>query len=170
MFAYCLQCQTKRCKVIAEMLEHSGIDRAFSPKIISRHRKQGKTEDVMYDLFPGYVFAYTEMQLAYFELFHSIDGIFRCLGANEYGTAGLQNTDYIFAMDLYQKNGIVGAVTILREGDSIRIKDPLFEQYKGSIVSIDYRKQRAKVQVYFDDKVWMIWVACDVLYRDPLLA
>lgn len=166
MFVYCLQCQTQRCNIIADLLERDRVDRAFSPKIISRHRKKGKIEEAVYDLLPGYVFVYSEQQYEDFELFSGIDGIIRCLGATEYGTAGLQNSDYDFAMSLYQKNGVVGVVTLFKEGDSVRMKDPIFEKYDGTIVYIDHRKQRAKVQFHFDSKEWTIWVACDVLYRD----
>ena len=166
MLAYCLQCQTQRCRIIAELLERKGMDRAFSPRIVSRQRRKGRTEDTTYELLPGYVFAYSENQFTFFEAFTDIDGIIRCLGANEYGAAGLQGPDYDFAMDLYQKNGVVGAVTLLKEGDHVRMKDPLFEKYNCTILSVDHRKQRAKVQFDFDNRSWTIWVACDVLYLD----
>lgn len=166
MFAYCLQCQTQRCKTIAGLLEKHGVDRAFSPQIVSRHRKQGKIEEVMYDLLPGYVFAYSEHQLENFEVFSGIDGIIRFLGVSEGRTSGLQYSDYDFAMNMYQKNGVVGAITLLKEGDSVRMQDPLFEKHNGTISYIDHRKQRAKVQFHFDDKEWTVWVACDVLYKD----
>lgn len=166
MFVYCLQCQTQRCKKIADLLEKTGVHRAFSPKIVSRHRKQGTTEDVMYDLLPGYLFVYTEHQLDDFRGFSGINGIIRCLGASDYGTAGLQASDYDFAMNLFHMNGVVGAVTLFKEGDKVRMEDPLFEKCSGTIVSIDHRKQRAKVLFHFDNKDWVIWVACEVLYQD----
>ena len=69
-------------------------------------------------------------------------------------------------MNLYKKNGIVSAITILKEGDSITVQDPMFQDYKGIIIYIDHRKQRAKVQSQFNDKEWMTWIACNVLYHD----
>ena len=72
MFAYCLQCQTQRCRIIAELLEKRGANRAFSPQIISRQRKQGKNEDHQSDLIPGYVFVYMEQQLTDYQFFKNI--------------------------------------------------------------------------------------------------
>ncbi len=165
MYAYCLQCLTQRCGAISVLLEKRGADRAFSPQIITRHRKQGKTEDVQYDLFPGYVFVYLEQEPEDLSLFSGITGLIRCLG-REYGTKGLQHEDYAIAMDLYRMNGVVGKITALKEGDTVKLKDPLFEAYGGTILHIDHRKQRAKVQLHFDGRDWTIWVACDVLYQE----
>jgi transcription antitermination factor NusG len=163
--AYCLQCQTQRCRIIAELLEKKGALRAFSPKIISRQRKRGKLEDQAYDLLPGYVFVYTEQQLENFDLFSRIDGIIRRLDP-ENATGGLTGADFDFAMNLYRKNGIVGTVTVFKEGDTVRIDDPLFHDYNGTIIYIDHRKQRAKLQFHFDGKDRMVWVACDILYKN----
>ena len=164
MFAYCLQCQTQRCRIIAELLEKKGALRAFSPRIISRQRKQGKLEDHAYDLLPGYVFVYTEQQLESFDIFSHVDGIIRRLSSDT-SSGCLTGSDFDFAMNLYRKNGVVGAVTIFKEGDSVRIDDPLFQGYNGTVLYIDHRKQRAKLQFHFDEKDWMIWTACDVLYQ-----
>ena len=50
MHVYCLFCQTQRCRVIAELLEIRGIDRAFAPRIIRKHRKQGVNVEKTYFL------------------------------------------------------------------------------------------------------------------------
>ena len=165
MFAYCLQCQTQRCQIIAELLEKKGVFRAFSPQIISRQRKNGKLEDHTYDLLPGYVFVYTEQQLENFGIFSQVDGIIRRLDS-EPSIGGLTGPDLEFAMNLYRKNGVLGTVTVFKEGDTVRIDDPLFQGYCGTVIYIDHRKQRAKLQFHFDGKDWTIWVACDVLYQD----
>lgn len=165
MFVYCLQCQTQRCRIIAELLEKQGTLRAISPQIISRQRKHGKLEDHMYDLLPGYVFVYTEQQLENFDLFSRVDGIIRRLDSDAAGK-GLSGADFDFAVNLYQKNGIVGTVTVFKEGDTVRVDDPLFQGYHGTVVYIDHRKQRAKIHFHFDGKDWTIWVACNVLYQD----
>ena len=86
------------------------------------------------------------------------------LGFSLSGNAG-RGLGRDFAMNLYRKNGVVGAVTIFKEGDSVRIDDPLFQGYNGTVLYIDHRKQRAKLQFHFDEKDWMISTACDVLYQ-----
>ena len=165
MFAYCLFCRTQRCHVIADLLEKKGADRAFSPQIISRQRKQGKLEEVRHDLLPGYVFVFTEEEQKTFDLFRGIDGIIRCL-RNDDGTMNLTRADYRFAMELRDKDGLIGALTVLKEGEKVRIKDSVLENYGGTIESIDHRKQRAKVRFRFDNQERTAWVACDVLYKE----
>ena len=165
MFVYCLQCQTQRCRIIAELLEKKGAFRAISPQIISRHRKQGKLEDHAYDLLPGYVFVYSQEQLESFDLFSRIDGIIHRLDS-ENAAEGLTGADLEFALNLYRKNGILGTVTLFKEGDAVRIDDPLFQDYNGTVVYIDHRKQRAQIRFSFDGKEWTIWASCDVLYQD----
>ncbi len=166
MFAYCLQCQTHRCKVIADLLMKRGVSQAFAPQIISRQRKLGKMIERTYDMLPGYVFVFTEKQLETFELFSDLDGLIQCLGTEDYGTAGLQNADYGFAMNLYQRNGIIGAISLVKAGDCVCIRDPLFDSTTGTILAIDYRKQRAKILFRFHNQDWRVWVACDVVYQD----
>ena len=165
MFAYCLFCRTQRCHIIADLLEKKGADRAFSPQIVSRQRKQGRLEEHRHDLLPGYVFVYTEEEQKNRDLSQGIDGVVRWL-RNDDGTTALTRADYSFAMDLYEKNGIVGALTVLKEGEKVRIKDSIFESYGGTIESIDHRKQRARVRFRFDGQERAVWVACDVLYKD----
>ena len=82
MYAYCLFCETQRCKPIAYLLERYGIaDRAFSPQIIKRRRVKGKNVDCPYDLLPGYVFLFSETPLEDFSPFRGITGIIRRIGA-----------------------------------------------------------------------------------------
>lgn len=116
-------------------------------------------------MLPGYVFVYMENQPNDFEGFYKVDGIIRILGTED-GLLGLQNSDYTFAMNLYQKDGLVGAIKALKEGDNVRIQDPLFESFRGTVIQIDHRKQRANVQFRFDEKVWSVWMACDLIYLD----
>ena len=165
MFAYCVYCQPQRCGQIARLLEVRGADRAISPQVISRHRKQGRMIEDQHDLLPGYVFIYMEQKLKSYELFSGVSGIIRRV-ENQFGFDGLGYEDYEFAMNLLQKDGTVGAIKAIKEGDTVRVLDPLFERFNGVIVAIDYRKQRAKVRFRFDGQEWEIWVACDVVFKD----
>ena len=59
MYAYCLFCLTQRCKVIAKLMEIRGAERAFSPQIIRKQRKQGENVKKQFDLLApggGYMF------------------------------------------------------------------------------------------------------------------
>ena len=167
VYAYCLFCQTNRCDAIARQLQLRGVDKAFSPKRLSRRRKQGENEDRPYDLLPGYVFVYLRQQPESFAFLSGIDGIIRRLG-REQGTAGLDREDYDFAMRLYRKDGLLGTVSVIKEGARVRIDDPLFAGYRGEVAKLDHRKKRALIRFRFDQREWSVWVACDIVYIDEL--
>lgn len=168
MRAYCLFCQTQRCGVIASLLEMRGeVSRAFSPRILKRQRKQGVNVDRAYDLLPGYVFFFTEKELVDFSLLRGIDGVIRRIGSEEQGWQ-LIGGDYDFAMNLYRKDGMVGQITLIREGDAVRLSDPLFNGCSGTVAQIDYRKQRARVNYCFAGMDCFTWVSCELVRKTEL--
>lgn len=162
MHAYCLFCQTQKCKSVARTLEIRGVPRAFSPQIIKRQRVKGKNVDRMYDLLPGYVFVYSEEALADFSVFRGLDGMIRRLGVPEEGYE-LTGGDREFAMRLYRKNGVIGQITVFKVGDAVRLDDPLFAGSDGRITRIDLRKQRARVEYRFAGMSCYTWIACDMI-------
>ena len=160
MYAYCLFCLTQRCKVIAKLMEIRGADRAFSPRIIRKQRKQGQNITKEFDLLPGYVFVFSEERLTDYRLFCGMDGVIRRVGRTEQGYE-LAGSDLDFAMRLLEKNGVVGSMKACRVGDEVTLEDPLFSGCEGRVVEIDYRKERAKVSFIFDNTKRDIWVALD---------
>lgn len=158
---YCLFCETLKCKKVAFLLEKSGIDHAFSPQIIKRQRKQGKNIDLMFDLIPGYVFAFTCSPLKDAAILR-VDGVIKLLGVPEYGYC-LDGEDHAFALELLKRNGIVDVIKAIRIGDTVKLVDDLFYGCEAEIVQIDYRKQRAKVVYSFAGLFCSSWVACDVI-------
>ena len=165
MYAYCLQCMTQRCKTIARVLEAWGFGRAFSPNIVQYQRKKGVNEEKVRDLLPGYVFLYRETPLLNPIPMFYIDGVTRILKQSEGGWE-LEGRDYDFAMELREKDGTVGVVKMVKEGDRVRVTDPLFADYDARVVKVDYRKSRAQIAFMFDNKEFMIWTACDMLFTD----
>ena len=166
MYAYCLFCETQKCKYIAFSLEQRGILKSFSPQIIRRQRVKGKNVDTMFDLLPGYVFFFSESQIIESSIFHGVSGIVRRLGSQENGFA-LTDGDFDFAMNLYNKNGIVGQVTVFKVGDEVKLDDPLFNNCHGKITKIDYRKQRARVEYQFGGMDCFTWIACNLISTAP---
>lgn len=161
MHVYCLFCQTQRCRVIAELLEIRGIDRAFAPRIIRKHRKQGVNVEKTFDLLPGYVFFFHATPVESYQLFEKgIDGIIRRVGRPE-ELYELQGPDREFALKLYEKNGVVGAMKVLKVGDEVTLEDPLFAGCQGKITRIDYRKERARVDFVFNNTACYTWIACE---------
>lgn len=165
MYAYCLYCQTYRCRVIAQLLEmRDAVSRSFSPQIVKRQRKKGVNIDQEYDLLPGYVFVFSEEALDRFDAFRGIDGIIRRVGSEETQWR-LTDADLEFAMNLYQKDGKVGQLVLFKEGDAVRIADPLFNGCEGRVTQIDLRKQRARVDYKFANMDCFTWIACDLISR-----
>lgn len=165
MYAYCLFCETQKCKYVAFSLEQHGILKAFSPQIIRRHRVKGRNVDEMYDLLPGYVFVYSDTEIKDSRVFHNINGIIRRLGSVDCGYA-LGDSDYDFAMSLFKKDGVVGQIKVYKIGEEVKLDDPLFNNCQGKITRIDYRKQRARVDYQFAGMDCFTWIACDLI-SDP---
>ena len=167
MYAYCYFCQTAHCKAIAVQMEQQGAVRAFTPRIIRRQRIQGVNIDKMYDLLPGYVFAFMEEEPHPSGPFRNINGIVRRIG-NAGDRWRLTGSDYEFAMNLFRKDGVVGQVTLIRTGDQVRIDDPLFNRASGTVTKVDYRKGRARVEYQFDGMQCFAWVAFEMLNLNQL--
>lgn len=160
MYAYCLFCLTQRCRIIAKLMEIRGVDRAFSPQIINTYRKQGENKKRSRDLLPGYVFVYSEDRLTDYRLFYGMDGVIRRVGRREDGYE-LEGPDLDFAMQLLEKDGMVGAMKICREGDSVILEDPLFNGVQGRVTKIDWRKERARVDFVFEKNPCHVWVSLE---------
>ena len=164
MYAYCLFCITQRCSVIAKLMEIRGAYRAFSPQIIRKQRKKGENIERSFDLLPGYVFLYSAERLTDYRIFSGIDGVIRRVGRKDNGYE-LEGPDLDFAMKLLEKDGLVGSMTICRIGDKVTLEDPLFNGCRGSVVRIDYRKERAKVEFEFDNNSCSTWISLEDVKR-----
>ena len=164
VYAYCLFCITQRCAVIAKLIEIRGVNRAFSPRIIRKQRKQGRNIERSFDLLPGYVFVYSDERLTDDRIFYGIDGVIRRMGRQDDGYE-LKGPDFDFAMRLLEKDGLVGTMKICRIGDEVVLEDPLFSGCQGRIIGIDYRKERAKVEFVFDKNSCSTWISLEDVKR-----
>ena len=158
--AYCLYCRTQRCEKIARMLEVKGMVRAFSPQILQRQRVKGENIRTYADFLPGYVFAFSEEPLKDYSIFFGIDGVIRKVGqADE--KYELQGSDREFALELLEKDGIVGGMRMVKIGEDVTLDDPLFAGNRGKVTRIDYRKERARVDFTFRGNECHTWVALE---------
>jgi len=164
LYAYCLFCVTQRCKIIAKLMEIRGVNRAFSPQIIRKQRKQGVNVEKRFDLLPGYVFIYNDERLTDYRIFYGMDGVIRRVGRWE-GGYELEGSDLDFAMKLLEKDGVVGSMRVCSVGDEVTLTDNLFTGCQGKVIAIDYRKERAKVAFVFDKNSCSTWVALDDVKR-----
>ena len=162
-YVYCIFCETRRCRAVADKLQEKVVDIAFSPQIVKRQRKAGKNIDMLYDLLPGYVFAYSSTELSNIS-FLRVDGVIRILGSSDNGYC-LTGADKDFANGLLEREGRVDIIKAIRVGDIVFLEDELFYGQKGKILEIDYRKQRAKIEFSFMNTTCYSWVACDIIIR-----
>lgn len=160
MYVYCLFCRTQRCKAIAQLMEIRGAGRAFSPQIIRTQRKEGRNERKSFDLLPGYVFIFSEERMTDYGAFFGMDGVIRRVGLQE-DSYELTGEDLDFAMQLLEKDGVVGAMRACRNGDEVVLEDPLFRGCQGKITKIDYRKERARVDFIFEKNPCHAWVSLE---------
>lgn len=141
-------------------MEKSGIGRAFSPQIVRRQRKKGQNIDMMFDLLPGYVFAYSYRVVQEVSRL-KVDGVIRLLGS--------PNDDYClqedksFALGLLERNGLIDVINVLQIGETVTLSDKFFSGFEGKIIQIDYRKQRAKISFSFSEMCFSTWVACNII-------
>ena len=168
VFVYCLYCRTQRCERIAQVLEKKGIARAFSPQILQRQRVKGENIRKYMDFLPGYVFVFSGERLTDYSVFFGIDGVIRKVGqADEWYE--LQGSDREFAMELLEKDGVVGSMRMVKTGEEVTLDDPLFAGNRGKVTRIDYRKERARVDFTFRGNECHTWVALEDVKKANVL-
>lgn len=164
MYAYCFFCQTNKCSQIVALLKKEAyILDAISPKVVKRLRKKGTNIESQYDLLPGYIFVYST-----FDIFDSLDGIKRrdgvicCLG-NPENNFTLSGYDFIFANNIYKKNGVIQNISLQKSCDIVKILDPMFLQMNAEVSKIDYRKGRARIEYEFAGRKCYTWAAVEII-------
>ena len=158
MFVYCFFCETQRCKMIAELIRRSYGFSCFAPQIIQRKWIKGVSTEDTHDWLPGYVFVYSSEKI---NPRFTIDGIIRCLGNEE-----LHGQDLKFAEMLYRKNGIIGSVPLVQEGERCLLSDPSWQGMHGIVIKMDRGRKRCCIQFEFDGIIRTIWVGYELVESD----
>ena len=155
MHAYCLFCETRRCRDIALTIERDCGYRSFSPQIIQRKWVQGVAREERHDWLPGYIFVYTEEPI--WPRF-KVKGVIRCLENDELTGKNLE-----FAEMLYRRDGIMGTVKLAQVGERCRIADPAWEGMRGTVVKLDRGRKRCCVEFEFDGVQRNVWVGYEMV-------
>ena len=155
VFAYCLFCETQRCRLIAEFITRRYGYKCFSPQVIQRKWIKGIPMEERHDWLPGYVFLYTNEEIT---PRFDISGIIRCLG-----NGGLIGNDLTFAEMLFHRNGILGQVSLLQEGDHCFVADPSWKGIQGTVIKMDRGRKRCCLEFSFDGIRRTIWVGYELL-------
>ena len=150
IYAYCLFCETQKCKTIATLIERSYGIHCISPEIIQRKWTKGICEEKRHPWLPGYIFLYSKETIT--ETIR-IPGIIRRLGDGE-----LKNEDLAFANMLMEHDGVIGTVQLIEVGDRCVIHDPLWQQTEGRVIKIDRGRKRCCVAFTFDQVRRTVWL------------
>ena len=160
MYTYCVFCETAKCGYVAGAAMHKLGGRALSPRQVQHTWSHGTPADIVRDLLPGYVFVYSDTPLTEGNWYWGIDGIIRRVGRTEAGYE-LEGADRDFAVGLLEKDGKVGALKMVKLGETVRLEDSLFDGSEGVVTKIDYRKERARVDFRFEGNDCHAWIAVD---------
>ncbi len=162
MEAYCLFCNTNRCRQIASEIYRKFGFTAYSPAIIQRKWIKGRCCEESKDYLPGYVFLYSDVPIRSFREIIQIDGVLRFLGDKETGFA-LRDDDRTFAETIYKRQGQIGVFKAFEVGKRVYLTKESLAGMEGEIVKLDRRKGRAQVAFRFDSKSFRIWIAYDMI-------
>ncbi len=158
MYAYCLFCETQKCKIIAEYIARNYGYRCMSPQIVQRKWVKGKPTEENHDWLPGYLFLFTDEKIV---PRFDISGIIRCLGNGE-----LTGRDLSFAEMILRQNGTMGIIPLIREVERCRINDPAWEDIHGRVIKMDRGRKRCCVEYEFDDIKRTIWAGYEIIAKD----
>lgn len=158
MFAYCLFCETQRCKAIADIISKNYGYICISPQIIQRKWIKGNPTEEAHDWLPGYIFLYSEIPiLPHFE----VEGIIRILG-----NSALTGSDQRFAELILCHNGVIGNVTLIQNNGRCILSDPAWNSFNATIIKLDRERKRCCVQFEFDDAIRTIWIGYEISSND----
>ncbi len=155
MFAYFMFCETQRCRQIADYLRITRGLTCISPEIVQRKWVKGIQTEEKHDWLPGYLFVYTED--SQFQR-PNINGIIRILG-----NGPLTGQDLQFAVMLHHRNGIMGSLTLVQEGDRCIVSDPAWDGLNGIVIKMDRGRKRCCIEYQFDSETRTIWVGYELV-------
>ncbi len=122
--------------------------RIVVPKRKLRERKDGVWKDIVRVLFPGYVLVNGYISIGDSHEFNHIPGVLKLL-KNGYEPLRIEEYEIDVISRLSINDDTIGFSEVLFENGKVTVADgPLFSM-EGNIISIDKRKGRAKVRLYF---------------------
>lgn len=157
MHVYCLFCETQRCGQIAAIITKDLGYQCIYPQIVQRKWIKGVPTEVRHDWLPGYLFLYSEQPI---QKKLNIGGIIRRLGNGE-----LEGQDLAFAEMIYRRQGIMGTVSLLQEGDRCKVEDPAWSEIRGEVIKIDFGRKRCCIEFDFDGIARTVWVGYEMIHK-----
>lgn len=156
----CVFCRTTREKAVARALEEQfpGL-KATAVSQIKHKSEKGRKFSIEQVLLPGYVFFQSTNNSN--DFFH-IQNVIRVLKNSE-GSWQLYGTDASFAHFVFEREGFIGISKARQVGDKVKICEGPLKDLEGCIVKIDRRSRNGQVEFRFDDRVWRVWLAFEMV-------
>ena len=118
--------------------------RAIVPKRKMRERKEGKWEDKIRTLFPGYVLLNGQMNSDNYRLIRDVPGVIKLLKDSN-GPQEITEHEIELISRLTYNNEIIGSSRVYVQGGSVVVIDGPLLGLEGYIQAFDKRKGRVKV-------------------------
>lgn len=148
MNVYCIFCKTtfedKTARHINILYGSAGV-RAIAPVRILKERNRGVTKEVKKPLMQGYIFIFSDIKIKP-RLINTLDDVIKLLRYQN-GEYELRGPDLEYAEFINANNGVIGISDIICEGREVNVLSGPLQEYKGTIVKLDRRKQRVLLRV-----------------------
>ena len=148
MNAYCVFCRStyeeKIARYINKLYGGAGVN-AIAPVRILKERYRGVTKEVKKPLMQGYIFVFSNIKIEP-RLISPVQDVIKLLRYQN-GEYELAGPDLEYAEFISANNGVIGISDIICEGREVRVVSGPLEEYKGTIVKLDRRKQRVLLRV-----------------------
>jgi len=156
MFCYCLFCESGKSRFAAGALVKIRSCRTIIPRQTLHTWRRGEMVNMERDLFPGYLFLYSDVRWSRDEL-RSVDGVIQCLRTTDQVNE-LQGEDEQFALSLLNTDGVIGKTRVYQEGQLIRLCSGAFTGLKARILKVDRRSHCIKIEIPFASRLIQTWV------------
>ena len=158
----CLFCHTGEEQKLARLIESLDYGKPLIPRKVKRIYRQGKWQEEEQKLLPGYVFVFSEHPVPFRDVL-SLPPVIRVLRYADDLEGYLEGQDRALAELFLEKEGRIGILEALKEGDFIRITDGLLSQYGGKVLRMDRRKQMAEIELNIAGNVNRVWLSFEVI-------
>ena len=144
----------------ARTVEYCGFGQTLAlERILPYRRKDGTWVDRKRPLLPGYIFIRGE---AVNYRLRRVNHVIRLLQYAD-GKCALRGSDRVFAERAFQTGGVIPKLQAHREGDFIRVDDPLLDQLNGKVLRVNKRNRIAEIDLDLVGTQNRVWLGLDII-------
>ena len=155
---YALFVETGRETLIQSWIQYffeESVCYSVVPKRRLTEKRQGEKHQVIKNMFPGYVFIYTDMCVEVYYRLSEMPKMIKVLSDGHYWS-DISDDEMAPVLKLVGKNGIIECSRIYIENSTVFVKDGPLQGMEEMIKRVDKRKSRATIVLDFMGKHRMI--------------